>query len=40
MTGHTPEVEALEHQGRVEDAMLLAGQHVQGELERVGAEGD
>ncbi|GBF89503.1 phospholipid-transporting ATPase [Raphidocelis subcapitata] len=35
VTGHTPEVEALEHQGLLEDAMLLAGQHVQSELERI-----
>lgn len=36
VTGHSPEVELLEHQGLMEDAMLLAGRHVQSELERVG----
>jgi hypothetical protein len=35
VTGYTPDVEALEHEGRMEEAMLLAGQHVQSELERV-----
>ena len=35
VTGYSPEVEELERQGLMEDAMLLAGQHVQSELERV-----
>jgi hypothetical protein len=35
VTGHSPEVDLLEHQGMMEDAMLLAGTHVQTELERV-----
>lgn len=36
MTGYSPEVEELERQGLMEDAMLVAGQHVQSDLERVG----
>ena len=35
VTGHSPEVEALEAQGLMEDALLLAGSHVRSELERV-----
>lgn len=35
VTGYSPEVEALEAAGYLEEAMLLAGQHVQSELERV-----
>jgi len=40
VTGHSPEVEALEAWGHCEEALLLAGRHVKSELERVSHQLD
>jgi hypothetical protein len=38
VTGYSPEVEVLEHEGRFEEAMRLAALSVQSELQRVRVE--
>jgi hypothetical protein len=38
VTGYSPEVELLEAEGRMEEALLLAGSHVRSELERVSLD--